>query len=110
MADTLEVRFPKVAKLLLDAEDEVLAYMVFPARHSRQIQSTNPLERLHKELKRRAHVVGIFPNRASVLRLMGAVLMEQNDEWATGRRHFSAESMAEIGRREVNASIATAAN
>ncbi|MBX5476888.1 MAG: IS256 family transposase [Clostridia bacterium] len=110
VADTLEARFPKLARLLLDAEDEVLAYMVFPERHWRQIHSTNPLERLHKEIKRRAHVVGIFPNRASVLRLMGAVLMEQNDEWATGRRYFSAESMAEIGRREVNAFIATAAN
>ncbi|MBX6773266.1 MAG: transposase, partial [Chloroflexi bacterium] len=103
-------RFPKVAQLLLDAEDEVLAFMAFPERHWRQIHSTNPLERLHKELKRRAHVVGIFPNRAAVLRLMGAVLMEQNDEWATSRRYFSAESMAEIDRKEVTALTATAAD
>lgn len=98
IARVLEKRFPRVSQMLLDSEYEILAYMAFPQEHWRQIRSTNPLERLNKEIKRRSDVVGIFPNRASALRLLGAVLIEQNDEWAIGRRYFSQESMKKLER------------
>ena len=75
------------------AKDDLLAYMAFPREHWRQLYSTNPLERLNKEIKRRSNVVGIFPNRESVIRLVGAVLIEQQDEWEIGKRYFSMESM-----------------
>ncbi|MGE5483842.1 MAG: IS256 family transposase [Ignavibacteriales bacterium] len=101
IARVLEKRFPRVSQMLLDSEHEILAYMAFPQEHWRQIRSTNPLERLNKEIKRRSDVVGIFPNRASALRLLGAVLMEQNDEWAIGRRYFSQESMKKLERTSV---------
>ena len=96
VADSLQGRFPRVAEVLREAEEDVLAHMHFPSEHWPQLASTNPLERLNKEIKRRAEVVGIFPNRAAVVRLVGSVLMEQNDEWATGRRYFSQESMARL--------------
>jgi transposase-like protein len=94
--DSLEPRFPAVAKLLLDAESDLLAHFSFPETHRRQIRSTNPLERLNKEIKRRTAVVGIFPNRASVIRLVGMILAEQDDEWQDGRRYFRPETMAAI--------------
>jgi transposase-like protein len=90
---SLEGRFPKVVAILEEAEEDIFAYYHFPAEHRRQIASTNPLERLNKELKRRSAVVGIFPNRAAVLRLFGALLIEQADEWLVGRRYFSELSM-----------------
>jgi len=96
VTDSLEARFPAVARLLLDAESDLLAHFTFPETHRRQIRSTNPLERLNKEIKRRAGVVGIFPNRASVIRLVGMILAEQDDEWQDGRRYFRPESMALI--------------
>ena len=91
-----EPRFPAVAELLADAEPDLLAHFTFPETHRRRIRSTNPLERLNKEIKRRTAVVGIFPNRASVIRLVGMVLAEQDDEWQDGRRYFRPETMARI--------------
>ncbi|HSL34933.1 MAG TPA: IS256 family transposase, partial [Candidatus Limnocylindrales bacterium] len=94
--DTLGPRFPAVAELLTDAEPDLLAHFAFPEPHRRQIRSTNPQERLNKEIKRRTSVVGIFPNRASVVRLVGMILAEQDDEWQDGRRYFRPETMAAI--------------
>lgn len=99
VAEGLERRFPKAAELLRDAEEDILAYMSFPSEHWRQLHSTNPLERLMREIGRRTDVVGIFPNRASLIRLASAVLMEQQDEWtAAPRRYFSQESMNKLYR------------
>jgi putative transposase len=89
-------RYPAVADLLADAEDDLLAHFTFPETHRRQIRSTNPLERLNKEIKRRTAVVGIFPNRAALIRLVGMVLAEQDDEWQDGRRYFRPETMGLI--------------
>lgn len=94
--DGLEARFPRVAGLLVEAEADLLAHFTFPESHRRQIRSTNPLERLNKEVKRRTAVVGIFPTRASVIRLVGMILAEQDDEWQDGRRYFRPETMALI--------------
>ena len=91
-----EKRYPQLVKVVQEAEVDVLAYYCFPLEHRRQIWSTNSLERLNKEVSRHCDVVGIFPNRASLLRLVGAVLEEQNDEWAVGRRYFSTESMNKL--------------
>jgi putative transposase len=92
--ELLERKHPSVAGIVMEAEDDVLAYFAFPEAHHRQIRSTNPLERLNKELRRRIRVVGIFPNDAAVLRLVTMLLVEQHDEWAASdRRYFSAASM-----------------
>jgi transposase-like protein len=97
VAETLQSRLPQAATALRDRADDLLACMSFPAEHGRQISSTTPLERLNREIGRRTDVVGIFPNRTAALRLAGAVLMEQQDEWlAAPRRYFSQESMAKV--------------
>jgi transposase-like protein len=97
VAQTLDERFPKAAALMRGAKEEVLAFSAFPRAHWRQTWSTNALERLNKELKRRCRVVGIFPNEASVLRLAGSVLIDVHDEWqAAERRYFSEASMAKL--------------
>lgn len=93
IADKLDVHWPKAAAVLRDAKEDALAYMAFPPEHWTRIYSTNPLERLNREIKRRTNVVGIFPDAASTERLVGAVLMECHDEWQVNRRYFSHESM-----------------
>lgn len=92
----LESRWPKAATVLVEAEDDVLAYMAFPREHWTRIYSTNPLERLNREIRRRTDVVGVFPDDASAIRLVGAVLMERADEWEVERRSFSLESMRKL--------------
>ena len=96
VADALRERAPKLAELMDEAREDVLAYTAFPKEHWPQIASTNPLERLNGEIKRRSNVVGIFPNDRAVVRLVGALMLEQNDEWAVGRRYMSLESLAPV--------------
>ncbi len=107
--DGLRPRFPAVADLLIGAEPDLLVHFTFPETHRRQIRSTNPLERLNKEIKRRTAVVGIFPARGSLIRLVGMVLTEQDDEWQDGRRYFRPESMstidAAVDREEVGTAL-----
>jgi putative transposase len=94
VTDQLRAKFPKLAAMMDEAEHEVLTFMDFPKEHRVKIHSTNVLERLNGEIKRRADVVGIFPNEASIRRLVGALLMEQNDEYAIQKRYMSLESLA----------------
>ena len=96
VADQLRPRWPKLATLMDDSEHDVLAFMAFPAQHRTKLHSTNPLERLNKEVKRRADVVGIFPDEKSIMRLIGAVLLEQNDDWQLQHRYMQLEAMAEL--------------
>ena len=101
VAEGLRTRFPQAAALLEEAAEDVLAHLHLPEEHRRRLAATDPLERLHKEIKRRTTVVGIFPNAASLIRLVGALLAEQDDEWATdARRYFSVESMRQLDQPE----------
>jgi transposase-like protein len=96
VADQLRPRWPKLSAFMDESEHDVLAYTGFPAQHRAKLHSTNPLERLNREVKRRADVVGIFPCEASITRLIGAVLLEQNDEWQLQHRYMQVEAMAEL--------------
>src|SRR5262249_710125 len=91
--DHLRSQWRKLATLIDDSETDVLSYLDFPEPHRSKLHSTNPLERLNKEVKRRADVVGIFPNEAAIIRLIGAVLLEQNDEWQLQHRYMQVEVM-----------------
>lgn len=96
VADQLRDKCPKLGSFIDDSETDVLAHLDFPSQHRTRIHSTNSLERLNKEVKRRADVVGIFPNEGSIIRLIGAVLLEANDEWQTQNRYMQTEPMAEL--------------
>jgi transposase-like protein len=97
LASSLTERFPKAAELMLEAKEDVLAFRHFPQPHCKKVWSTKLLERLNEEVKRRTRVVGIFPNDATITRLVGAVLLEQDEHWQLeGRRMFSADSMVAI--------------
>ena len=112
VADQLRDKWPKLGTFIDDSETDVLAHMDFPTQHRTRIHSTNSLERLNKEVKRRSDVVGIFPNEGSIIRLIGAVLLEANDEWQTQHRYMQTEPMAELMAPIINiepAQIATAA-
>ena len=96
VADQLRPKFPKLAAMMDDAEHEVLTFMSFPKAHRVQIHSTNPLERLNAEVKRRTNVIGIFPNDKAVIRLVGALMLEQNDEWSLQRRYMQLEGLLSL--------------
>ena len=96
VADALRERQPRLGAMMDTSREDVLAYMDFPREHWPQIASTNPLERINKEIKRRSDVVGIFPNDEAVIRLVGALMLETNDEWAVARRYMSLEALARV--------------
>ena len=100
VADQLRGKFPQLAAMMDNAEEEVLAFKAFPKAHWPQIASTNPLERLNAEIKRRTNVVGIFPNDAAITRLVGALLLEQNDEWQLQRRYLQLEGLQAISENQ----------
>ncbi|WP_395404401.1 IS256 family transposase [Pseudoduganella sp. UC29_106] len=96
VADQLRAKFSKLAAMMDDAEYEVLSFMSFPKAHRTQIHSTNPLERLNAEVKRRTNVIGIFPNDRAIIRLVGALMLEQNDEWSLQRRYMQLEGLQSL--------------
>ena len=100
VADALREKQPKLGAMMDASREDVLAYMDFPMDHWPRISSTNPLERLNKEIKRRSDVVGIFPNDAAIIRLVGALMLETNDEWAVARRYMSLETLARLAHTD----------
>ena len=102
VVEQLRQRFPEPAAMLVDMAPDLLAFTAFPTEHWSAIRSNNPQERLNKEIRRRTDVVGIFPNRAAVIRLVGAVLAEQHDEWAVARRYMSADSLTRARLRVID--------
>ncbi len=102
VADQLRTKFPKLAVMLQDAKHDVLAFMDFPKPHRTQIASTNPLERVNAEIKRRTNVVGIFPNDAAIVRLVGALMLEQNDEWQLQRRYMQLEGLKTVSDNQLH--------
>jgi transposase-like protein len=96
VADALREKQPKLGTLMESSRDDVLAYMDFPREHWAQIASTNPLERVNREIKRRSDVIGIFPNDEAIVRLVGALMLETNDEWTVARRYMSLETLARV--------------
>ncbi len=96
VADALREKQPKLGTLMENSRDDVLAYMDFPREHWAQIASTNPLERVNREIKRRSDVIGIFPNDEAIVRLVGALMLETNDEWTVARRYMSLETLARV--------------
>ena len=109
VAYALRDKHDRLGALMDASREDVLTYMDYPKEHRAQIASTNPLERVNKEIKRRADVVGIFPNDEAVVRLVGALLLEQSDEWAVSRRYFSLESLASLADTDPRKLSATAA-
>ena len=107
LGEQLHNRWPKLKGFIDATSEDVLAYLSFPAQHRAKLHSTNPLERLNKEIKRRADVVGIFPNTESIQRLIGAVLLEANDEWQLQHRYMQVEGMAELATALVAETITT---
>ena len=103
VADQLRARWPKLGSFIDESEADVLSHMDFPVQHRTKLHSTNPIERLNKEVKRRADVVGIFPNEGSIIRLIGAVLLEANDEWQTQHRYMQTEVMADVMNPPIDA-------
>jgi putative transposase len=96
VADALREKQPRLGALMDASRDDVLAYMSFPREHWARIASTNPLERVNREVKRRSDVIGIFPNDEAIIRLVGALMLETNDEWAVARRYMSLETLARV--------------
>lgn len=109
VTDKLREGFPKLADFMERTEPDVLAYMGFPREHWTQISSTNPIERVNREIKRRCDVIGIFPNDAAIIRLVGALMLEQNDEWAVCRRYMTLEGLAAISHNQTISLPAVAA-
>jgi putative transposase len=100
VADPLRVKLPKLGEFMDTAETEVLAFMAYPKAHRTQIHSNYPLERLNAEIKRGTNVVGIFPNEAAVIRLVGTLLLEQNDEWQLQRRYKQLEGLQSLSNNQ----------
>jgi transposase-like protein len=101
VTDALRKKFPKLADMMDASREDLLAYMAFPKDHWAQIASTNPPEWVNKEIKRRADVIGIFPNDAAVVRLVGALMLEQNDEWAVSRRYMTLETLGSVSHNPI---------